>query len=142
VLSAVGDPASKVECLELGAEDYLAKPFALDELLARVRARLRRSSDPATSLSIGRLRLDLIRREADSGSGPISLAEREFLLLRELMANAGRTMSKEQLLSSVWGYFFDCGSNVLDVYVGRLRRKLGSGVIATVRGEGYRINVG
>jgi two-component system OmpR family response regulator len=142
VLSAVGDPASKVECLELGAEDYLAKPFALDELLARVRARLRRSSSPnATNLSVGNLRLDLIRREADSGSGPVALAEREFLLLRELMANAGRTMSKEQILSSVWGYFFDCGSNVVDVYVGRLRRKLGATAIGTVRGEGYRIDV-
>jgi two-component system, OmpR family, response regulator len=142
VLSAVGDPASKVECLELGAEDYLAKPFALDELLARVRARLRRSSSPSsTSMSVDGLRLDLIRREADSGSGPVPLAEREFLLLRELMANAGRTMSKEQLLSSVWGYFFDCGSNVVDVYVGRLRRKLGPRVIGTVRGEGYRIHV-
>jgi DNA-binding response OmpR family regulator len=140
VLSAVGDPASKVECLELGAEDYLAKPFALDELLARVRARLRHSSSPsATSMSVGNLQLDLIRREADSGSGPEALAEREFLLLRELMANAGRTMSKEQLLSSVWGYFFDCGSNVVDVYVGYLRRKLGGDRIRTIRGMGYRL---
>ncbi|MFL5797871.1 MAG: response regulator transcription factor [Actinomycetota bacterium] len=141
VLSAVAEPASKVECLELGAEDYLAKPFVLDELLARVRARLRRSTGTtSTTIGVGPLLLDLIRREADRGEGPVALAEREFLLLRELMGNAGTTVSKERLLSSVWGYYFDSGSNVVDVYVGRLRRKLGSGVIATVRGEGYRID--
>jgi DNA-binding response OmpR family regulator len=143
VLSAVAEPASKVRCLELGAEDYLAKPFVLDELLARVRARLRRSADrDSTSLRAGGLHLDLIRREADRGTGPVPLAEREFLLLRELMENAGLTVSKERLLSSVWGYYFDSGSNVVDVYVGRLRRKLGADVIATERGEGYRIDAG
>jgi len=142
VLSAVADPASKVECLELGAEDYLAKPFSLDELLARVRARLRRSAETGpTTLRAGRLQLDLIQREANAGAAPVPLAEREFLLLRELMKNAGRTMSKEQLLSSVWGFYFDSGSNVVDVYVGRLRRKLGPEVIETVRGKGYRIHV-
>jgi len=140
VLSALGDSATKVRCLELGAEDYLAKPFSLEELVARVRARLRRSQEPGpTMLSAGRLRLDLIRREADSGSGPVPLAEREFLLLSHLMSNAGETVSKERLLSMVWGYYFECGSNVVDVYVGRLRRKLGAGAVETVRGEGYRV---
>ena len=85
VLSCLTATATKVRCLEAGAEDYLAKPFSLDELLARVRARLRVATGRATSLVAGRLRLDLIRREADSGAGPVPLAEREFLLLRELM---------------------------------------------------------
>jgi DNA-binding response OmpR family regulator len=142
VLSAIAEPSSKVECLELGAEDYLAKPFSLDELLARIRARLRRPTDSAaTSIDASGLRLDLIRREADAGTGAVALSEREFLLLRELMANAGQVMSKERLLSSVWGFFFDTGSNVIDVYVARLRRKLGPEAIETVRGKGYRIDV-
>ena len=125
--------------LEAGAEDYLAKPFSLDELLARVRARLRVATGRATSLVAGRLRLDLIRREADSGSGPVALADREFLLLRELMQHTGTTVSKQRLLSAVWKYHFDPGSNVVDVYVRRLRAKLGADTITTMRGEGYRI---
>ena len=95
----------------------------------------------ATSLVAGRLRLDLIRREADSGAGPAPLSEREFLLLRELMRHPGRIVSKQRLLSAVWRYHFDPGSNVVDVYVSRLRAKLGAATIATVRGEGYRIVV-
>ena len=139
VLSCLTDTATKVRCLEAGAEDYLAKPFSLDELLARVRARLRAAGRATTSLVAGRLRLDLIRREADSGSGPVPLAEREFLLLRELMQHPGTTVSKQRLLSAVWNYHFDPGSNVVDVYVRRLRAKLGADTITTMRGEGYRI---
>jgi DNA-binding response OmpR family regulator len=140
VLSCLTATATKVRCLESGAEDYLAKPFSLDELLARVRVRLRAAtSRPATSLVAGRLRLDLIRREADSGAGPVPLADREFLLLRELMQHPGRTHSKQRLLSAVWHYHFDPGSNVVDVYIRRLRAKLGADMIATMRGEGYRI---
>jgi DNA-binding response OmpR family regulator len=105
VLSCLTATATKVRCLEAGAEDYLAKPFSMDELLARVRARLRAAADrPATSLVAGRLRLDLIRREADSGAGPAPLSEREFLLLRELMRHRGRIVSKQRLLSAVWRY--------------------------------------
>src|SRR6266702_3554881 len=116
ILSCLSSTATKVRCFETGAGDYLAKPFSLDELLARV------------------------RREADSGHGPVPLAEREFLLLRELMRHAGTTISKERLLSSVWQYHFDPGSNVVDVYVGRLRAKLGAESIRTVRGKGYQID--
>jgi DNA-binding response OmpR family regulator len=140
VLSCLTATATKVRLLEAGAEDYLAKPFSLDELLARVRARLRAGAGRSnTSMVAGRLRLDLIRREADSGAGPVALAEREFLLLRELMQHSGRTVSKQRLLSAVWRYHFDPGSNVVDVYVRRLRAKLGADVITTMRGEGYRI---
>ena len=141
VLSCLTATATKVRCLEAGAEDYLAKPFSMDELLARVRARLRAAAGRSTSLVGGRLRLDLIRREADSGAGPVPLSEREFLLLRELMRHPGRVVSKQRLLSAVWHYHFDPGSNVVDVYVSRLRAKLGAATIATVRGEGYRIAV-
>ncbi|MEO8292930.1 MAG: response regulator transcription factor [Actinomycetota bacterium] len=141
ILSALNDTASKVSCLERGAEDYISKPFSFEELLARVRARLRITARSAqTRLSAGSLTLDLIRRQADPGSGPIPLAQREFLLLSELVRNAGHTVSKERLLASVWGYHFDPRSNVVDVYVRRLRAKLGSGTIVTVRGVGYRID--
>jgi len=140
VLSALEDTSTKVETLELGAEDYLAKPFSLDELLARVRARLRgvaRSS--AGRVSAGRFRLDMVRREVDAGSGPISLSERESMLLQEMMRSPDLVLSKERLLSAVWGYHFEPGSNVVDVYVRRLRSKLGMESIATVRGKGYRL---
>lgn len=141
VLSALNDTGSKVSALEYGAEDYIAKPFSLEELLARVRARLRSAArSTAAFLHAGPLTLDVIRRLADIGGGPVPLAEREFLLLRELATNAGTTVSKERLLSSVWGYHFDPGSNVVDVYVRRLRAKLGADVISTVRGVGYRID--
>lgn len=141
VLSALNDTASKVSSLERGAEDYISKPFSLEELLARVRARLRSASrlEP-TRLEAGSLSLDMIRREADAGSGPVLLSEREFLLLAELVRNAGRTVSKERLLSSVWGYHFDSSSNVVDVYVRRVRAKLGPNVITTMRGVGYRVD--
>jgi DNA-binding response OmpR family regulator len=141
VLSALHDTSSKVRSLEHGAEDYVSKPFSLEELLARVRARLRSAARQVTNPVVaGRFSLDVIRREADLGAGPVSLSEREFLLLAELVRHMGSTVSKEQLLSSVWGYHFDPGSNVVDVYVRRLRSKLGSDAIITVRGVGYRVD--
>jgi len=140
ILSALTDSASKVETLELGAEDYLAKPFSFEELLARVRVRIRALRTQAQRLRVGRLTLDLVGRRADAGAGPVLLAEREYLLLRELMRHPGETLSKERLLASVWGYHFDPGSNVVDVYVRRLRAKLGPELIRTLRGEGYRID--
>ena len=140
ILSALSDVESKVECLELGASDYLPKPFALAELVARIRARLRQ---PATGpderfLRRGGVTLDLVRRVADAGQGEVVLSEREFLMLRNLMMRAGDVCTRQRLLEEVWGYGFDPGSNVVDVCVGRVRAKLGSEVIETVRGVGYR----
>jgi DNA-binding response OmpR family regulator len=139
VLSAVTGTSSKVACLELGAQDYLGKPFSLEELLARVKVRLRAPAQ-TSYLKAGGIELDVERRTIDKGSGPVPLAEREFLLLRELVKGAGNTVSKERLLSAVWGYWFDPHSNVVDVCVRRIRVKLGDDIITTVRGEGYRIN--
>jgi DNA-binding response OmpR family regulator len=141
VLSAVSDVESKVRCLELGAADYLPKPFALAELLARVRARLRQPGAPPAPrmLVAGGLSLDLVRRVADAGRGPVGLSEREFLLLQHLMRKHGEVCTREEILADVWGYSFDPGSNVVDVYVGRLRAKLGAELIETVRSVGYRL---
>jgi DNA-binding response OmpR family regulator len=140
VLSALSDVGSKVECLDLGASDYLPKPFSLAELIARVRARLRQpASGPGERyLRVGGVTLDLVRRAADVGEGPVPLPEREFLLLRSLMSRGGEVCGRHRLLEEVWGYGFDPGSNVVDVCVGRLRSRLGADVIETVRGVGYR----
>lgn len=140
VLSALSDTSSKVNSFELGAEDYLAKPFSFEELLARVRVCLRHARARPTRIAAAGLALDLITRQVEHQGRRVQLAEREFLLLRELMTNAGETLSKEHLLAAVWGYRFDPGSNVVDVYVRRLRAKIGGDAIRTVRGEGYRID--
>jgi two-component system OmpR family response regulator len=143
VLSCRADVQAKVECLDLGAGDYVTKPFALDELIARVRVQLRAGSRGHPELlRNGGLTLDLWRLQADSGRGPVPLTRLEFLLLRELMERAGESVRKERLLASVWGYDFDPHSNVVDVCVGRLRTKLGFDLIKTVRGEGYRLAAG
>jgi DNA-binding response OmpR family regulator len=140
VLSCLADVTTKVDCLELGAQDYLTKPFSLAELLARVRVRLRDDAHPLNeAIRVGDLVLDVGRLEANIGSGPVALTRLEFLLLRELMEHAGQSVGKGQLLASVWGYDFDPGSNVVDVCVRRLRSKLGFELIKTVRGEGYRL---
>ncbi|MGH2528156.1 MAG: response regulator transcription factor [Actinomycetota bacterium] len=141
VLSALSDVNSKVRCLQLGASDYLPKPFSLAELLARVRARLRQpaSGPDDRFLKAGGVRLDLVRRVADAGDGAVALSGREFLVLQHLMLKRGEVCSRQQLLADVWGYSFDPGSNVVDVCVGRLRAKLGPDVIETVRSVGYRI---
>ena len=140
VLSCLADVTTKVDCLELGAQDYLTKPFSLAELLARVRVRLRGESHPVNEvLKAGDLVLDVGRLEANIGQGPVALTRLDFLLLRELMEHAGQSVGKGQLLATVWGYDFDPGSNVVDVCVRRLRSKLGFELIKTVRGEGYRL---
>ena len=141
VLSALTDPSSKVVTLELGAADYVPKPFSFEELVARIRVRLREAARSVpTRLAAGRVTLDLVRREANVHGRAVPLTEREFLLLKELIQQAGQPVSKERLLSSVWGYHFDPGSNVVDVYVRRLRAKLGADLVETVRGEGYRVD--
>src|SRR5262247_150310 len=140
VLSCLADVTTKVDCLELGAQDYLTKPFSLAELLARVRVRLREEAHAGGEiLRAGDLILDVGRLEANIGHGPVALTRLEFLLLRELMEHAGQSVGKGQLMDSVWGYDFDPGSNVVDVCVRRLRSKLGFELIKTVRGEGYQL---
>jgi two-component system OmpR family response regulator len=142
VLSALSDVETKVRCLEFGASDYLSKPFSLAELIARVRARLRQpGAGPRHQvLRGGGLTLDLTRRVVEAEGRHITLSEREFLLLEYLMRQDGEVCSRERLLSEVWGYSFDPGSNLVDVCVGRLRSKLGGDVIETVRNVGYRFN--
>ncbi len=143
VLSCLTDTASKVHCFEIGAQDYLPKPFVLDELLARIKARIRDRELPNPhTFTTPKIVLDPVRQEADAGTGPVRLTRRESMLLAELMQHAGSTVSKERLLSSVWGYSFYPESNVVDVYVRRLRAKLEPDVISTVRGVGYRIDLG
>jgi DNA-binding response OmpR family regulator len=142
VLSCISDVFTKVDCLDLGARDYLTKPFQIAELLARVRARLRdgQPGGPAGEMiRSGSLRLDLARLEADAGSGPVALTRLEFLLLRQLMDHPGQAVPKDRLLASVWGLEFDPRSNVVDVCVRRLRSKLGFGLIRTVHGAGYQL---
>jgi DNA-binding response OmpR family regulator len=139
VLSAVADVESKVRCLELGACDYMTKPFDLPELLARVRVRAheRRTDEAARYLRGGGLTLDLRARMVDVGPESVSLSTREAVLLEHLMRNAGDVCGRDDLLEQVWGYTFDPATNVVDVYVARLRQKLGGDAIRTVRNVGY-----
>jgi two-component system, OmpR family, response regulator len=139
VLSCLSDVTTKVTCLDLGARDYLTKPFSIDELLARVRVQLRGESPPADLLRVGHLVLDLGRMQADAGVGPVPLTRLEVMLLRELMEHSGESVPKDTLLASVWGMDFRPGSNVVDVCIRRLRSKLGFDLIETVRGAGYRL---
>lgn len=125
---------------EGGADDYVAKPFRFEELLARIRLRLRESRAPeVTVLTVGALSLDLRTRRASVDGRVVELSAREFALAEVLLRHPGQVLSREQLLSQVWGYDFDPGSNVVDVYIRYLRRKLGAERIETVRGMGYRL---
>ncbi|HET8980711.1 MAG TPA: response regulator transcription factor [Solirubrobacteraceae bacterium] len=142
IVSARGDLATKLRGFELGAVDYLAKPFSLEELLARTRVQVRRArgaDTTGTTLQVGRLVLDIPRRRAKIGDAAVDLHDREFRLLHFLMLHAGEVVSRQRLLSEVWGFDFDPRSNVVDVCVRRLRRQLGPDApIETVRNAGYR----
>ncbi|MDQ2909616.1 MAG: response regulator transcription factor [Actinomycetota bacterium] len=142
IVSARSDLQTKLRGFGLGACDYVSKPFSFDELLARVRAQLRRGhgGDKGTVVRVGTLTLDLARRQARLGDIVAELSDREFRLLHHLLRHKGEVVSRERLLSEVWGFHFDPRSNVVDVCVRRLRRKLGSKApIETVRHGGYRV---
>ena len=142
ILSARSDLPTKLRGFDLGANDYLAKPFSFDELVARVRVHVRRGADSSDGSRIraGALQLDLARRQARVEDRVVDLSDREFRLLYHLVCHPGEIVSRERLLSEVWGYSFDPGSNVVDVCVRRLRKKLGSTeAIETVRNAGYRV---
>ena len=140
ILTARDSVADKVAGLEGGADDYLAKPFSFDELLARVRLRLRTDRNlDVTVLTVGSLALDLRSRRARVDGRAVELSSREFALAEAFCRHPDDILSREQLLSQVWGYDFDPGSNVVDVYVRYLRRKIGADRIETVRGSGYRL---
>ena len=146
ILSARGDMPTKLRGFELGAADFMPKPFSLDELLARIRVHLRPHAPPQVDdpklVGAGRLVLDLARRQARLDEVVCDLSDREFRLLHHLAVHQGEVISRERLLTEVWGYSFDPGSNVVDVCVRRLRKKLGPvAPIETVRHAGYRLAV-
>ena len=143
ILSARTDLPTKLRGFQLGAIDFVPKPFSFDELVARVRVHLRKPHEDdsgASTVTAGELVLDLARRCATVRGTVVDLSDREFRLLYHLISHAGEVVSRERLLSDVWGYSFDPGSNVVDVCVRRLRKKLGTpSPIETVRHAGYRL---
>lgn len=142
ILTARDDINDKVAGFEGGADDYMTKPFRFEELLVRVRARLRNRPTVQSKqmiLQAGDVVLDLRTRKVTVGNRNIDLASREFTLAETFLRHPGQVLSREQLLDRVWGYHYDPGSNIVDVYVGYLRKKLGNNLIETVRGTGYRL---
>jgi DNA-binding response OmpR family regulator len=146
VLTARDGLDDTVSGLEKGADDYITKPFRFEELLARIRVQLRKVHQPAlkeeTKLQIGNLILNLLTRQVWLAEKEIEMSAREFNLTEILARHPMQVMSREQLLNRIWGYDYDPGSNVVDVYIGHLRRKLGNDLIETVRGVGYRLRGG
>lgn len=145
ILTARDGIKDKVAGLEGGADDYVTKPFRFEELLARIRVRLRHTTTSILSeelvLAAGDVILDLRSRKVKVGNKTIELPPREFALAETLFQHPGQILSRQQLLDQVWGYDYDPGSNIVDVYVGYLRKKLGNDLIETVRGMGYRLRV-
>ena len=144
VLTAMGEVADRVEGLDQGATDYMTKPFAFDELVARMRAHLRQpANDPVTVLQAAGLRLDLLARRVERDGLSVHLPEREAELLAHLMRRGGQVCTREEILASVWGYDHDPGTNIVQVYIGYLRRRLSlpdsPAPIETVRSVGYRL---
>jgi DNA-binding response OmpR family regulator len=143
MLTARDDVADTVAGLEGGADDYVTKPFRFEELLARIRVRLRGEPAPTpTKLELDGLTLDLRTRQVQVDGKDIELSAREFALAELFFRHPGQVLSREQILSGVWGYDFDPGSNVVDVYVGYLRKKIGRERITAVRRMGYRLERG
>ena len=138
ILTALGDTASKVAGLDAGADDYVTKPFSMDELAARIRARLRAQAEGAPILKAGPLVVDLTAHRAVLAGQEVPLSARELSLLAAFLRHPGQVLSRTQLLQMVWDLDFDPGSNVVEVYVAALRRKIGAAFIETVRGLGYR----
>ncbi|MGF1487870.1 MAG: response regulator transcription factor [Prochloraceae cyanobacterium] len=142
ILTARDEVKDKVAGLEAGADDYVTKPFSFDELLARIRLRLRSQQvpqgQPAMILTAGKITLDLYTHTVKVGEIEIELSNQEFILLERLMRHPERIVSRQEILNDVWGYDYYPGSNIVDVYVRYLRKKLGRGIIETIRGVGYR----
>lgn len=141
MLTAIDSVNSKVEGLESGADDYLTKPFAFSELLARMKALLRRTAESVSELSLEDLRMDLLSRRVFRGDREIVLTPKEFSFLEYLLRNKGRVLSRTQIIENIWGYNFDPNSNVVDVHIKFLREKIDADfpkkLIHTVRGSGY-----
>lgn len=147
ILSALGEVDDRVSGLKAGGDDYLVKPFAFSELMARIEALIRRSRTAATAarttLEVADLNMDLLKREVRRGATRIDLQPREFQLLEFLMRHAGQVVTRTMLLEGVWDYHFDPQTNVIDVHISRLRAKIDKGfdrpLLHTVRGAGYRL---
>ncbi len=141
LLTARAEVPDRVDGLDAGADDYLTKPFSVEELLARIRVRLRESSrDTGTTITVGRIHLDLRTRLAAVGGHAVQLTAQECMLAENFLRNPSKVLSRDQLRQAVWGSAYDSGSNIVDVYVGYLRRKFGRDFISTVRGQGYRFD--
>lgn len=145
ILTVFDDVRDKVTGLEAGADDYITKPFRLEELVARVRVQLRNVFQPKTEekvmFSVGNILLDLRKRQVQVAGRFVELSTREFTLLEILVRRAGEAISREELLNHVWGYDYEPNSNIVDVYIGYLRKKLGDNCIETIRGFGYRLRI-